>query len=91
MTGALNTHKITPDAHSHRQTCATCHAAVCNDHSAAFGFIDVCGGVLDGPHAFDSHLWYSEHVVDFSSDGKPKYQNMPAAFGGSGELYEEAK
>ncbi|HKJ24577.1 MAG TPA: GFA family protein [Myxococcota bacterium] len=73
---------------SHRKHCTACGGHVMNAHPGG-GMIDVLAPILrDFPFAPTLHVHYGEHVLAMR-DGLPKYRDMPADLGGSGELVEE--
>lgn len=73
---------------SHRIFCTRCGGHVLNAHPAE-GSIDVLAAVLaDLPFRPTMHVHYGEQVLPLR-DGLPKYKDMPAEYGGSGELVPE--
>ena len=86
--GELFTFKLTEESISHRKTCAVCKSPVMNDHTHSMNKVDVCGGVLNQKFEPAMHLNYGESIFAIK-DGKPKFKDMPAPFGGSGEMIEE--
>jgi len=80
-----------PQGFSTRKVCAKCYAAVLNDHSGPAGKIDLCGGLLDwGVGGFEPmmHINYENRIMSIK-DGKPKFIDFPAAFGGTDKTMEE--
>jgi hypothetical protein len=73
---------------SHRKYCAKCGGHLMTDHPGG-GFTDVYAAVLPDL-AFEPslHLYYAERVLAIP-DGLPKYRDLPAEFGGSGEQLPE--
>ena len=73
---------------SHRQWCKQCGGHVLTDH-APWGITDVYAAVLrDFAFRPAVHVNYSEAVVRVH-DGLPKFKDMPADMGGSGETMPE--
>lgn len=71
-----------------RKSCKTCGGALAAAIPAA-GLVDVFGGVLKGfHHEATAHVYYAQRVLDIR-DGLPKFRDMPAEGGGSGEFVEE--
>lgn len=71
-----------------RQWCKVCGGHVMTDH-APWGITDVYAAVLrDFPFKGALHVNYGEAVVRVH-DGLPKFKDMPADMGGSGETIPE--
>ncbi len=71
-----------------RRSCRQCGGALMAEIPAA-GLTDVFGGVLkDFQHEATAHVHYAKRVLDVR-DGLPKFKDMPAEGGGSGEFVEE--
>jgi hypothetical protein len=78
------------DAGSQRITCSKCGGCVANG-KPDFGMMAIYAMTLDGSGAkFEpmGHLFYPERVMEVN-DGLPKFADMPAPFGGSGDVIEE--
>jgi len=86
--GEVHVFKTSETTGSLRTTCVNCKGPVFNDHTGSMGLIDVCGGVLNMPFEPTMHLNYSEKIYTIK-DGLPKFKDLPADFGGSGETLEE--
>lgn len=80
------TYNKTPD--SFRKSCKTCGGHLYSEHPA-MGFVDIYPVMLPG-FAFDPtlHVNYAEAVLHIK-DGLPKFRDLPAEGGGSGELVPE--
>ncbi len=73
---------------SHRQFCRLCGGHVMSHHPHG-GFFDVYAATIpDLPFAPSLHVHYGETVLPIK-DGLPKYKDVPAQFGGSGEIIAE--
>jgi hypothetical protein len=75
-------------AGSSRRWCTACGGHVLTEHPG-MGLTDVYAAVLPGLRfqpAF--HVFYAESVLPIR-DGLPKYRDMPAEVGGSGETISE--
>ncbi len=73
---------------SHRQFCKLCGGQVITRHPHG-GFIDVYAATIPGlPFAAALHVHYGETVLRIK-DGLPKHKDLPAEFGGSGEMLQE--
>ena len=74
---------------SQRKHCTSCGGHVINAHYDE-GFIDVLAPILkDFPFKPTAHVHYGERILSMP-DGLPKYKDVPAEFGGTGDLIEEA-
>ncbi len=83
--GEENLGRYTRTGRAMRRFCTTCGGSVMTE-STDIGLIDVYPVLLDGfPFAPATHIRYGERVVDLP-DGLPKFRDMPAEAGGSGEL-----
>ena len=71
-----------------RRSCAKCGGCVLNDLTHSMKSINICAGLSAKPFAPTMHLFYKEKMMAFK-DGLPKFKDMPAPFGGSGETLEE--
>ena len=70
---------------SHRKFCSQCGGHVMTDHPG-MGLVDVyLNCVPDKAHAGTMHIFYGEKTMSVP-DGLPKFKDMPAEFGGSGEM-----
>jgi hypothetical protein len=73
---------------SHRQFCTVCGGHVMTRHPDG-GFVDVYAATIpDLPFVASLHVHYGETVLRIK-DGLPKHKDLPAQFGGSGEIMEE--
>ncbi len=73
---------------SARKFCRTCGGHVMSDHPM-MGLVDVYPNVVpDFTHEPVLHVFYGEKTVSIK-DGLPKYNDMPADFGGSGDTLPE--
>ena len=73
---------------SHRQFCRTCGGHLMTVHPP-FNLIDVyAASIPDFPFAPQLHVHYQEKVLTLR-DGLPKFRDMPAEMGGSGETLPE--
>jgi hypothetical protein len=71
-----------------RKSCSKCGGALMAEIPAA-GLIDVFAGVLrDFDYTPSAHVHYAQRMLDIR-DGLPKFRDMPADGGGSGEMMEE--
>jgi hypothetical protein len=73
---------------SHRKFCRRCGGHLLTDHPT-MGIIDVYAALIDGLDfrpAF--HLHYGERMIAVP-DGLPKFKDLPAEFGGTGEQVPE--
>lgn len=69
---------------AYRKFCKTCGGHLFSDHPNQ-NFIDVYPNVVpDLKHEPAVHVYYGEKTVSVK-DGLPKFKDMPADFGGSGE------
>lgn len=82
----LGTYQKTPQ--SHRRWCKTCGGHVLTEHPE-LGLIDVYAALLpDLPFTPGVHVHYQESVLRIA-DGAPKFRDIPAELGGSGENMAE--
>ena len=73
---------------SYRQFCKTCGGHVMTDHPL-IGLIDVYAATIpDLAFQPQVHIHYGEKVLSIP-DGLPKFKDVPAEFGGSGEKLPE--
>ena len=73
---------------SYRQFCQTCGGHVMTDHPL-IGLIDVYAATIpDLEFQPQVHIHYGEKVLSIP-DGLPKFKDVPAEFGGSGEKLPE--
>jgi hypothetical protein len=83
--GADKVASFSKSGQAERRHCSACGGALMTAIPAA-GMTDVYPHLLKGfsfqPQA---HVWYSERVVEMD-DALPKYRDMPAEAGGSGEM-----
>ena len=77
---------------SERKFCKLCggHLLTAHPGGAAKGLIDVYAAAIIPEYPFEPrmHIHYRERVVRIH-DGQPKYRDLPAEYGGSGELVPE--
>lgn len=86
--GADNIGSFAKTENSHRKFCKTCGGHVFTDHPG-MGMFDVyLNTVPSVTHAPAMHIFYGEKTVSIK-DGLPKYKDMPADFGGSGDTLPE--
>ena len=70
---------------SYRKFCKTCGGHLFSDHPG-MKMIDVYANVIpEFKHEPALHVFYGEKTVSVK-DGLPKFKDMPAEFGGSGEM-----
>ncbi|MFO7550982.1 MAG: GFA family protein [Haliea sp.] len=82
----IATYNKTPQ--SYRKWCKTCGGHLFSEHPA-MGLTDVYAAILrDFPHQPAIHVHYQETVLRIH-DGLPKFRDMPAEAGGSGETVAE--
>lgn len=82
----LATHRQTEA--SHRRFCTRCGGHVMTDHPGA-GFTDVYAGILPTlEFRPEVHVNYASAVLGMD-DGLPKFRDVPAEMGGSGERIED--
>jgi len=73
---------------SSRKFCTSCGGHVMTDHPG-MKLVDVYPNVVpDLTHEPALHVFYSERTVSVK-DGLPKFRDLPAEFGGSGEILPE--
>ena len=73
---------------SHRKHCTVCGGHVMNAHPGE-GLIDIMASVLqDFTYQPTMHVHYEESTMSVR-DGLPKYKDLPADFGGTGDLADE--
>ena len=73
---------------SGRKFCMTCGGHLFTDHPG-FGMVDVYHNVVPGmEHKPAVHVFYAMKSVAMK-DGLPKFKDLPADFGGSGEVLPE--
>ena len=86
--GADNIGTFAKTENSQRKFCKTCGGHVFTDHPG-MGMFDVyLNTVPSVAHAPAMHIFYGEKTVSIK-DGLPKYKDMPADFGGSGDTLPE--
>ncbi len=82
----IGTYAKTPG--SQRKFCKTCGGHVFTDHPE-MGMFDVYhNGVPGLSHTPSLHVFYGEKTLAIK-DGLPKFKDMPAEFGGSGDTLPE--
>jgi hypothetical protein len=70
---------------SYRKFCKTCGGNVMTDHPG-MGLTDVYASLMPSfAHAPTLHVHYENKTVSMK-DGLPKFKDLPADFGGSGEM-----
>ena len=73
---------------SHRKFCTQCGGHVMTEHPA-MGMTDVYLNIVPSkPHEGTLHVFYAEKTMSVK-DGLPKYKDLPADFGGSGDTLPE--
>ncbi len=73
---------------SYRKFCKTCGGHLMTDHPGT-KLVDVYASVLQGfTHEPAMHVHYANKMVSVK-DGLPKFKDLPADFGGSGETLPE--
>jgi hypothetical protein len=73
---------------SYRKWCKKCGGHLMSEHPG-MGLTDVYAAILPQlPFAPGLHVFYGEAKVQVK-DGLPKYKDLPADFGGSGEMLPE--
>jgi hypothetical protein len=74
--------------HSLRKSCAVCGGSVMTDHPT-FGLVDVYPALMPGfRHEPTMHVHYVSRMISMP-DGLPKFRDLPAEIGGSGEMLAE--
>ena len=74
--------------HAYRKFCTTCGGHLFSAHPGA-KFVDVYPNVVpDLKHEPTVHVHYARRTMDVK-DGLPKFKDMPAEFGGSGDMLTE--
>lgn len=82
----IGTYNKTPG--SSRKFCKTCGGHIFTDHPE-MGMFDVYLNTVPGvTHKPTLHVFYGEKTVAIK-DGLPKFKDMPAEFGGSGDTLPE--
>lgn len=79
----IGTYKKTEN--SHRKFCKECGGHVMSDHPGG-GIVDVYASILPGL-SFEPtiHVYYGEKIMSVP-DGLPKFADVPAEMGGSGDM-----
>lgn len=73
---------------SYRQFCTECGGHVMSRHPHG-GVVDVYASILpDFPFEPSLHVYYGEKIMSVP-DGLPKFKDIPAEMGGSGETLED--
>ncbi len=86
--GAENIDTFAKTENSHRKFCKTCGGHIFTAHPG-LNMADVYLNTVPGiEHTPSLHVYYSEKTVSMK-DGLPKFKDMPADFGGSGETLPE--
>ena len=86
--GADNIGTYNKTERSYRKFCKTCGGHLFTDHPA-MKVVDIYASVVPGlEHAPTLHVFYGEKTVAMK-DGLPKFRDMPAEFGGSGDMLPE--
>ena len=82
--GEDNIGSFTKNPNSDRKFCKTCGGHLFTDHPP-MGLVDVYANVMPGyKHVPAIHVHYQNKSVSVN-DGLPKFKDMPAEFGGSGD------
>jgi hypothetical protein len=83
--GADNIGTYNKTENSYRKFCKTCGGSVMTDHPG-MGMTDVSPSVVAGlKHVPAAHVFYASKTISMK-DGLPKFKDLPAANGGSGEM-----
>lgn len=86
--GADNIGTFAKTDNSHRKFCKTCGGHIFTDHPG-ISMHDVYLNTVPGvEHKPAMHVYYGEKTVSIK-DGLPKFKDMPADFGGSGDTLSE--
>ena len=86
--GAEHIRRFNKSGPSERQYCGKCGGHLMNVHPT-LGLVDVYPATIPAfPFAPGVHVHYAETALPMR-DGLPKMKDIPAAFGGSGELMTE--
>lgn len=73
---------------SYRKTCKTCGGHLYTDHKP-MGVVDIYPAVITGLTFEPSmHVFYDQSVLPIK-DGLPKFKDLPAEAGGSGDILSE--
>ena len=84
--GNIGTYNKTENAY--RKFCTTCGGHLFSAHPG-MKLVDVYPNVVpDLKHAPTVHVHYAHRTIDVK-DGLPKFKDMPAEFGGSGDMLSE--
>jgi hypothetical protein len=88
LKGSENIQTFARSEKSHRKWCAKCGGHLMTDHPG-MGLVDVYAALLpDLDFRPAVHVFYGESVVSIK-DGLPKFKDVPAEMGGSGETMPE--
>ena len=83
--GAENLASYARTEASHRKFCKACGGHVLSEHPA-MGMTDVYLNIVPTlDHQGTMHIYYGEKSMSVP-DGLPKFKDLPAEFGGSGEM-----
>ena len=86
--GEANVGTFNKTEHSYRKFCKNCGGHLMTDHPG-MKLVDVFASVLQGfTRAPTLHVHYGKKTVSVK-DGLPKFRDLPADFGGSGEMVAE--
>jgi hypothetical protein len=70
---------------AYRKFCTTCGGALMTDHPG-MGLVDVYPALMsDFSHEPTVHVHYEKKTISMQ-DGLPKFRDLPADFGGTGEM-----
>ncbi|MFQ5973585.1 MAG: GFA family protein [Alphaproteobacteria bacterium] len=73
---------------AYRKFCRTCGGPLMTDHPG-FGLVDVYPSLMpDFTHVPTAHVFYERKTLSMK-DGLPKFRDLPAEYGGSGETLPE--
>lgn len=86
--GEANVGVFNKTENSYRKFCKTCGGPVMTDHPG-MGLIDVYPSLMSSfTHQPGMHVFYEHKTIEMK-DGLPKFKDLPAEAGGSGEMLPE--
>ncbi len=86
--GAANIGSFAKTDNSHRKFCKICGGHIFTDHPGLNLHDVYLNTVPELDHKPSLHVYYGEKTVSIK-DGLPKFKDMPADFGGSGDTLPE--